>query len=157
MMQTRTINAANAPRPVSGYAQAVEVTDAGRLLFISGQIPVRPDGTTPESFLEQARQCWANIEAQLGAADMSLDNVVKHTTYLASRRYTAQNRQVRTEVLGDRHPALTAVISGIFDEGWLLEIEAIAVASGVRRSGVRAIIPRHSVPSARPRPRPRSS
>jgi 2-iminobutanoate/2-iminopropanoate deaminase len=31
-------------------------------------------------------------------------------------------------VLGERHPALTIVLTGIFDEAWLLEIEAIAAA-----------------------------
>jgi 2-iminobutanoate/2-iminopropanoate deaminase len=31
-------------------------------------------------------------------------------------------------VLGDHSPALTIIITGIYDEAWLLEIEAIAVA-----------------------------
>jgi len=31
-------------------------------------------------------------------------------------------------VLGDHRPALTVVLVGIFDEGWLLEIEAVAAA-----------------------------
>lgn len=35
---------------------------------------------------------------------------------------------VRQEVLGDRAPALTVVIATIYDEDWLLEIEAIAVS-----------------------------
>ncbi len=59
---------------------------------------------------------------------MSLDNIVKHTTYLSDRQYRDQNSTVRREVLGDRNPALTVVITGIYDEEWLLEIEAIAVA-----------------------------
>ena len=35
---------------------------------------------------------------------------------------------VRRRVLGDHEPALTVIIADIFDEAWLLEIEAIAVA-----------------------------
>jgi 2-iminobutanoate/2-iminopropanoate deaminase len=31
-------------------------------------------------------------------------------------------------VLGERAPALTVIITGIYDEAWLLEIEAIAAA-----------------------------
>jgi enamine deaminase RidA (YjgF/YER057c/UK114 family) len=31
-------------------------------------------------------------------------------------------------VLGDRSPALTVVVAGIFDERWLVEIEAVAAA-----------------------------
>lgn len=98
------------------------------MVYISGQIPVRPDGTTPESFEEQAKQTWANVEAQLMAADMRLDNIVKHTTFLSSRQYRAQNTAVRHEVLGELEPALTVIVAGIFDEGWLLEIEAVAMA-----------------------------
>ena len=69
---------------------------------------------------------WRNVEAQLEAAGMTLDNLVMHRTYLADRRYTTLNRAVRSEVLGAREPALTVVIAGIFDEAWLLEIEAVA-------------------------------
>jgi hypothetical protein len=32
-------------------------------------------------------------------------------------------------VLGDLSPALTVVIAHIFDEAWLLEIEAVAAAA----------------------------
>ena len=59
---------------------------------------------------------------------MGLKNVIKHTTFLSDRRYRAQNSQIRRDVFGDLEPALTVIITGIFDEGWLLEIEAVAVA-----------------------------
>lgn len=115
--------------PVEGsYPQAVEVTGATRWLYLSGQIPVRPDGSLPVSFEDQCRQCWANIEAQLPAAGMSLDNLVKVTTFLSDRRYAQENRRVRLDVLAGRQPALTVIITGIFDEAWLVEIEAVAAA-----------------------------
>ncbi len=125
-MRTRKINAPDAPEAVGGYSQAFEIANASRVLFVSGQIPVRSDGTTPESFLDQARVAWGNVEAQLKAAGMGLENIVKHTTFLADRKYREENRQVRREVFGEMRPALTVVITGIFDEAWLLEIEAIA-------------------------------
>ena len=127
-METRKINAPDAPEAVGGYSQAVEITNASRVLFISGQIPVSVDGTTPEGFLDQARLAWANVEAQLKAAGMGLENIVKHTTFLADRKYREENRQVRREIFGELRPALTVVITGIFDEAWLLEVEAIAAA-----------------------------
>ncbi len=126
-MTIKHINAPDAHNLKTGYAQAVAVSQARRTLYVSGQIPVRPDGSTPESFAEQAEQVWANVAAQLKAADMTLDNIVKHTTYLSDRRYRAQNSEIRRKVLGNRAPALTVIITGIFDEAWLLEIEAIAV------------------------------
>jgi 2-iminobutanoate/2-iminopropanoate deaminase len=125
-VETRAINAPDAPAPAGGYAQALEVSNASRLLFISGQIPVGTDGAVPATFAEQGRLAWANLEAQLRAAGMSLDNLVKVTMYLADRRYAMENRTVRREALGDRAIAMTVVIAGIFDAGWLLEIEAIA-------------------------------
>jgi enamine deaminase RidA (YjgF/YER057c/UK114 family) len=127
-MRTRTINAADAPVSVSGYAQAVEASDVGRILYISGQIPMAADGAVPADFLGQSRQAWANVEAQLCAAGMTLDNLVKVTIFLSDRRHADENRQVRKEVLGARSPALTVIITGIFDESWLLEIEAVAMA-----------------------------
>ena len=42
--------------------------------------------------------------------------------------YRAANAAVRKEVLGAHAPALTIIITGIYDEEWLLEIEAIAAA-----------------------------
>lgn len=126
--QKRPIDATDAPQPVGGYAQAIEVTAAKRLLFVSGQIPVRPDGCVPSAFKEQARLAWANVEAQLRAAGMSLDNLVKVTIFLADRAYGLENREIRREVLGERPVALTVIITGIFDAAWLLEIEAIAAA-----------------------------
>ena len=127
-MKTRSINAADAPQPAGGYAQAFETTGAGRVLYISGQIPQTADGKVPEGFPAQCRLAWANLEAQLRAAGMSLDNLVKVTTFLSDRRFGLENRSIRQEVLGERRPALTVVITGIFDAAWLLEIEAVAAA-----------------------------
>ena len=125
-MQTRVINASDAPAPPSNYAQALDVTGFKRLLMISGQVPVGVDGTVPSGFDAQCRLAWANIEAQLRAAGMTLDNLIKVTIFLSDRRYSMDNRRVRQEVMGDRKIALSVIIAGIFDEQWLLEIEGVA-------------------------------
>jgi len=127
-MRMRVIAASDAPAAAGGYAQAVEVTDARRLLFVSGQIPADREGVTPKDFTSQAQLAWANVEAQLRAADMTLDNLVKVTTFLADRAHALENREVRNAVLAGRTPALTAIIAGIFDPDWLIEIEAVAAA-----------------------------
>lgn len=57
---------------------------------------------------------------------MTMHNLVKVTTFLSSREYAVANRVARQSALGDHTPALTVIITGIFDEQWLLEIEAIA-------------------------------
>ncbi len=127
-MQKRIINAAGTPAPAGTYSQAIEVRDATRTLYVSGQIPVAVDGSVPADFASQARLAWQNVVAQLHAADMTLDNLIKVTIFLSDRRYIPEYRQVRGEFLGERRPALTCIITGIFDTAWLLEIEAIACA-----------------------------
>jgi enamine deaminase RidA (YjgF/YER057c/UK114 family) len=125
-MKVAAIQAETAPRAAGGYAQAVEVRDARRFVFVSGQIPETVDGVVPDEFEAQARLCWTNLFAQLEAAGMTVANLVKVTTFLSSRDYAMANRAVRREMLGAHVPALTVVIAEIFDERWLLEIEAIA-------------------------------
>ena len=127
-MRQQFINAISGPSPSGGYSQAIEITEASRTLFISGQIPVDSSGNVPSDFDGQARAAWRNIESQLLAANMKLENIVKHTTYLASKNYRDENSRIRQEILGTHTPALTVVIAEIYDEAWLLEIEAVAMA-----------------------------
>ena len=115
--------------PVEGaYPQAVEVTGPSRWLYLSGQIPVAPDGSLSPDFTAQCEQVWDNVETQLAAAGMTLDNLVKVTTFLSDRCYALENREVRMRRLSGRQPALTVIVTGIFDEAWLVEIEAVAAA-----------------------------
>jgi 2-iminobutanoate/2-iminopropanoate deaminase len=126
-MKIKIINAEGAPQTAGGYSQGIAVSGAERLLFISGQIPENRAGVVPDNFPAQARLAWHNLLAQLGAADMTAANLVKVTIFLASREFATSNREIRQEVLGAHRPALTVIIAGIFDEKWLLEIEAVAV------------------------------
>jgi enamine deaminase RidA (YjgF/YER057c/UK114 family) len=127
-MRLTQINSNIAPTASGGYAQALAVVDPQRWLFVSGQVPETRDGHIPTEFKEQAALAWANLLAQLSAAEMAVENLVKVTTFLSSREFAIQNREVRQSVLGTHSPALTVVIAGIFDERWLLEIEAVAAA-----------------------------
>ena len=127
-MKRRDINASDAPQPEGGYSQAVELTGATRIVLVSGQVPATVDNKVPGDFEAQARLAWENLIAQLHAADMTLDNLVKVTFFLSDRKYIPDYRRVRQEVLAGRKVALTTIITGIFDEQWLLEIEGIAAA-----------------------------
>lgn len=125
-MQSTPVNSSQAPPPSGGYSQALDVQGATRWLVISGQIPVDRAGVVPSSFAEQADLVWANILAQLNAAGLGVANLVKVTTFLSSRQYADENGEARRRALGSHAPALTVIIAGIYDEAWLLEIEAIA-------------------------------
>ncbi|MET8154593.1 RidA family protein [Actinoplanes sp. NPDC049668] len=115
------------PQPRS-YAQGALVTGASRMLFISGQVPVAVEGGVPDDFDAQCRLAWQNVLALLDDAGMAVHNLAKVTIFLSDRRYREANAKIRHEVLGGHSPALTVIITGIYDEAWLLEIEAIAVA-----------------------------
>lgn len=127
-MKSTPVNSPVAPHATGDYSQALEVQGVQRFLFISGQIPESATGEVPEGFPAQAKLAWANVLAQLEAAGMSVNNLVKVTTFLSSREHALPNREIRREALGTHAPALTVIITGIFDEKWLLEIEAIAAA-----------------------------
>lgn len=126
-LKIRSINSEKSYAAVGGYSQAIEVSGEKRTLYISGQVPETVDGTVPEGFANQARLAWANLTHQLEAAGMTLDNITRHTTYLSRRAFCDENSKIRQEILGARKPALTVIITDIYDEAWLLEIEAIAV------------------------------
>ena len=125
-MKTKRINAEDGAETVGAYAQAYEVSQTTRRLYSSGQAPVQPDGTLPDTFKGQAEAVWNNILAQLHAADMTAENIVKATTFLVDRKYRDENRDVRMAMLGRHKFALTVVLAGMFEDGWLLEIDAIA-------------------------------
>ncbi len=82
----------------------------------------------PFDFEAQCWLAWRNLETQLHAAGMNLDNLVKVTVFLSDRAHALDNRRIRAQVLGERKIAMTVIIAGIFDEAWLLEIEGIATA-----------------------------
>ena len=127
-MQRRDINAPDAPAPISAYSQAVEVTGNTRTLYISGQVGIDAEGNIPDDIAEQSRLVWANLNAQLRAAQMTLDNVVKFVTILPNAADVAASRTGRQEALGDRKPAHTLIIGGLANAAWKIEVEAIAVA-----------------------------
>ena len=127
-MKTRMINAPDVFVPSTGYAQAVELTDQQRLLFISGQIPITKEEQVPEGFAAQCELVWQSLIAQLNAAEMDIENLVKVTIFLPSRDHISENKDIRLKMLGDHTPALTVVFADMYTDNWLLEIEAIAAA-----------------------------
>jgi len=119
-------NPATVCPPAAGYSMGVEATKHRRLLFISGQVPERVDGTVPEGFEAQCEQSWRNVVEVLAAAGLGVEHLVKVTTFLTDRSQLVTNRAIRRKMLGEHQPALTVVVVQTVDSKWLLEIEAIA-------------------------------
>ena len=72
--------------PFGPYSHAVEVPEGSRLLYISGEVGVLPDGTVPNGIEAQAEACWRNIIAILADAGMTVGDLVKITTIWSGRR-----------------------------------------------------------------------
>ena len=121
-------NPASVSPPQGGYSLGLELRPGARLLFISGQIPERLDGSVPTTFDDQCRTVWDNILSVLASAGMSVNHLVKITTYLTDRGQADSNGRIRREVLGEHRPALTVIVAQTLASPWLLEIEAIAAA-----------------------------
>jgi 2-iminobutanoate/2-iminopropanoate deaminase len=108
------------------YAQGCMMPAPERWLFISGQTPENAAGQVASDFEGQCRQVWKNIEHRLSAAGLGFEHLVKVTTFLSNRRHRDDNRRIRIETLGAHAPALTVIVTDLYDEAWFVEIEAIA-------------------------------
>ncbi len=98
-----------------------------KLVFVSGQIPVAPDGTCAKDFATQARQCWRNITAVLAESGMGLGDVVKIQAFVTRNSDLETYRSIRNEMVGSNRPAHTLlVVAGLGRPEWLVELEAAA-------------------------------
>ena len=61
-----------------GYSAAIQ---SGDLLFVSGQVGSRTDGTAEPDFGQQVQLAFENLEATLAAAGCSFDDIVDVTTF----------------------------------------------------------------------------
>lgn len=116
-------------REPSPAADAHRIHAHSRLLFVSGQVPTDADGRSPAQFSGQCRLAWRNLQAQLTAADMQLRHLVKVTVFLARGEDRRRERELRQALLrGVARPSVSVVVTGLYDEAWRIEIEAIALA-----------------------------
>lgn len=71
-----------------GYSAAIK---SGDLLFVSGQVGSRADGTPEPDFERQVRLAFENLKATLEAAGCTFDDIVDITTF-----HTDPENQFRT-------------------------------------------------------------
>jgi len=113
-----------------GYSQAIKVTGAQTVLFLSGQVAYDEKGGPAHrgDFTAQARTVFRAVKSQVEAGGGTLANVVKLTTFLTDIRHRADLVPVREEFFGKKLPASTLVgVAALAHPDWLIEVEAIAV------------------------------
>lgn len=112
-----------APAAIGPYSQAMVVGD---LLFTSGQIPLRSDGTLVEGDIAvQTTQVLANLKAVIEAAGATLSKVVKTTVFLKNLDDFGAMNSIYAEAFGGHAPARSTVQVAKLPRDVLLEIEAI--------------------------------
>ena len=116
--------------PYGPYSHAVEVPGGSRLLYISGEIGVQPDGVVPEGIEAQAEVLWKNLIAILEDAGMGIGDLVKITTFLVNVEDAAAAGAARAKYFGDARPgSATVIVKALLQPSWLIEIEAVAATS----------------------------
>ena len=92
-MAKEIISTTNAPAPIGPYNQAVL---AGNMLFISGQIALKPDTGELANLdvIEEAHQVMQNLKAILAQASMDFSNVVKTTIFLSDMELFGQVNEI---------------------------------------------------------------
>lgn len=112
-----------APAAIGPYSQAMVVGD---LLFTSGQIPLRADGTLVEGDIAvQTQQVLNNLRAVIEAAGADLSKVVKTTVFLKNLEDFGVMNGIYAEAFGSHTPARSTVQVAKLPRDVLVEIEAI--------------------------------
>jgi len=110
------------------YVHAMEVRGAQRLLFVAGTMGLDPSGAPGATLAEQLDLIWSNLRAILASAGMTVDNIVRLTSYLRDGSYAEANAAARVAALGGRVVPTTALVAETLVSDWLVEIEVIAAA-----------------------------
>ena len=113
------------------YSHATEIVTPARVLFISGQFGVAPDGKLRAEFAAQCEQAMDNVEALLAAAGMAAANIIRLTYYVTRAADFPALVQVRQRRWAfDPAPSVTALaVSALARPEYLIAIEAIAIAA----------------------------
>lgn len=110
------------------YVHAMEVRNPARLLFVAGTMGLDPTGKPGADLAEQLDLIWSNIRTILASAGMTVDNIVRLTSYLRDPTYAEANAAARTAALNGRPIPTTAIVATTLTDDWLVEIEVIAAA-----------------------------
>lgn len=87
-METVPHNPTEGIYPATGdYVHALEVRGASRLLFVSGTMGLDAAGRPRATLDEQLELVWSNIRTILASAELTVDNVVRLTSYLTDAAY----------------------------------------------------------------------
>jgi reactive intermediate/imine deaminase len=121
------ISTASAPAAIGTYSQAIEAS--GKLVFLSGQIPLDP-GTmelVSDDVEAQTEQVFRNLTAVAAAAGGSLNDLAKLTVFLTDLSDFGTVNEVMARHVSEPYPARAAIGVSELPRGAAVEIEGILV------------------------------
>jgi 2-iminobutanoate/2-iminopropanoate deaminase len=124
-LMKKIIRTDHAPAAIGPYSQAVDVDG---WLFVAGQVAVdvATGNIEANDITGQTRQVLENLKAVLGAAGLTLDNVVKVTVFLQSMDDFKAMNAVYADYFTKDPPARAAVEVARLPLEALVEMEAVA-------------------------------
>ena len=125
-MEKKIFNTDKAPRMSQVFPQAVI---AGDLIYLSGTPGLDPitGKVISDSFEDQARQSFQNIQSILEAAGSDMSKVVKTTVFMVAGNDFSKLNAVYTEFFGEDAPARSTPQVMPFPAGILISVECIAL------------------------------
>lgn len=124
-MPKSVLQTPSAPSALGPYSFA---TEAGGLVFLSGQVALDP-GTgdrSPDDIVEQTHRVMKNIGAILGDLGLGYSDIAKTTVFLADMADYPMVNEVYGSYLSEDPPARSAIQAGALPGGFLVEIEVVA-------------------------------
>jgi 2-iminobutanoate/2-iminopropanoate deaminase len=124
------LNPQGLSKPV-GYTQVV-VAQPGKLVYVSGQVPVNASGEVvgKGDLRAQVTQVMDNLKTALTAAGATLKDVVKVNYYVVNLKpdQVPVIREVRSKYFSAEHPPAGTLVgvTALVQEGYMIEIEAVA-------------------------------
>src|SRR5688572_20418655 len=127
-MAKKILHSDDAPKAIGPYSQAVQV-DAGRVTFLSGQIPLDPQtGALVEGDIQvQTERVMANLQAVLKSGGLDFSNVVRCTIFLQDMNDFAKVNEIYGKYFPSNPPSRATVQVAGLPKGARVEIDAIAV------------------------------
>lgn len=123
----RKVETTNAPKATGPFSQAVI---SNNLVYTSGQVYLTPEGKLLEGTIEeQMHQVMKNLQAILEAAEVSFQDVVKTTIYVADMANYGKINEVYGNYFSDPFPARETVCVKELPLGAKVEISMVAVKS----------------------------
>jgi len=123
-MSRREVASPDAPAAIGPYSQAIEIDG---FVFCSGQLGLDPlTGQLLESIDDQTERALLNLEAVLGAAGLTMADVVKTNLFLANLSHFTQVNAIYSRHIVEPAPARSTVQVAALPRDALIEIEAVA-------------------------------